>query len=37
MRRFIGRERELNVLGDALQAVHDAAGSAKPGQCILIR
>lgn len=37
MRRFIGRDRELNVLGSALRAVHDAVGSAKPGQCILMR
>ncbi len=37
MRRLIGRDRELNVLGSALRAVQDAVGSAKPGQCILIR
>ncbi|SEE06048.1 hypothetical protein SAMN05216489_05364 [Streptomyces sp. 3213] len=37
MRRFIGRDRELNVLGNALQAVHDAAWSAKAGRCILMR
>ena len=37
MRRFIGRDRELSVLGNALQAVHDAVGSVKPGQCILMR
>jgi AAA+ ATPase superfamily predicted ATPase len=37
MRRFIGRDRELNVLGNALRAVRDAVGSAKPGQCILMR
>ena len=37
MRRFIGRDRELNVLGSALRAVHDAVGAAKPGQCVLMR
>ena len=37
MRRFIGRDRELGVLGNALQAVHDAVGSVKAGQCILMR
>ncbi|GAA3866357.1 ATP-binding protein [Streptomyces lacrimifluminis] len=37
MRRFIGRDRELTVLRTAFQAVQDAAGSAKPGQCILMR
>lgn len=26
---FIGRDRELNVLGRALRSVHDAVGSAK--------
>lgn len=37
MRRFIGRARELSVLSDALQAVHDAAGTTSPGRCILMR
>ncbi|MFI6936921.1 ATP-binding protein [Streptomyces sp. NPDC050287] len=38
MRRFIGRDRELSVLGSAFQAVRDAAGSAaQPGQCVLMR
>ncbi|MFD4241244.1 ATP-binding protein [Streptomyces sp. NPDC058525] len=37
MRRFIGRDRELNVLGNALRSVRDAVGSVKPGQCILMR
>jgi len=37
MHRFIGRERELTLLGNALQAVRDAVGSARPGQCILMR
>lgn len=37
MRRFIGRDRELSVLGNALRAVQNAAGSSKPGQCILMR
>ncbi len=37
VRRFIGRDHELNVLSNALQAVHDAVGAAKPGQCILMR
>lgn len=37
MRRFIGRDRELKLLGNALRAVDNAVGSAKPGQCILMR
>ncbi|MEY9992882.1 AAA+ ATPase superfamily predicted ATPase [Streptomyces sp. V4I8] len=39
MRRFIGRDRELKVLHTALQSVREAsrAGTAAPGQCILIR
>ena len=37
MRRFIGRDRELSVLGNAWRAVQGAVGSAKPGQCILMR
>ncbi|MFI9580975.1 ATP-binding protein [Streptomyces sp. NPDC052236] len=37
MRRFIGRDRELRVLRAAFEEVRDAAGSAKPGQCILMR
>ncbi|MFI0937697.1 ATP-binding protein [Streptomyces sp. NPDC021020] len=39
MRRFIGRERELKVLGGALEAVRDAAGgeAPQPGRCVLIR
>ncbi|MDF6043452.1 ATP-binding protein [Streptomyces sp. JH14] len=37
MRRFIGRDRELNVLRNAFREVGEAAGSANPGQCILMR
>ncbi len=37
MRRFIGRDRELHMLGSALRSVQDAVSSAKPGQCILMR
>ncbi|MEV7415140.1 DUF234 domain-containing protein [Streptomyces sp. NPDC089919] len=37
MRRFIGRDLELDVLGNALRSVHEAVGSPKPGQCILMR
>lgn len=37
MRRFIGRERELRVLREALDGVRAAIGSAEPGQCIMMR
>jgi hypothetical protein len=37
MRRFVGRDRELRVLSAAFEEVREAAGSAKPGQCILMR
>lgn len=37
MRRFIGRAPELAVLHNAFRVVQDAVGSAKPGQCVLIR
>ncbi len=37
MRRFIGRDHELRLLGRALRSVHDAVGSEKPGQCLLMR
>ena len=37
MRRFIGREQELRVLGAALTQVEETVGGAKPGQCILMR
>lgn len=37
MRRFIGRDRELRVLNAAFDEVREAAGSAKPGHCILMR
>lgn len=37
MRRFIGRNQELNLLRRTLHTVRDAVGSAKPGQCILMR
>ncbi|PAZ14093.1 ATPase [Streptomyces sp. SA15] len=37
MHRFIGRDRELNVLHRAFQEVREAAGSAKPGRCVLMR
>ncbi|MEV7519324.1 ATP-binding protein [Streptomyces sp. NPDC091371] len=37
MRRFIGRERELRVLGSAFDQVREGGGSQKPGQCILLR
>jgi AAA+ ATPase superfamily predicted ATPase len=37
VRRFIGRDRELRVLREALDGVGAAVGSARPGQCILMR
>lgn len=37
MYRFIGRKRELRVLGETLESVRSAAGSGRPGQCILMR
>ncbi|MBY8877526.1 ATP-binding protein [Actinacidiphila acidipaludis] len=37
MRRFIGRDRELRVLHNVFQGVRDAVGTAKPGQCVLMR
>ncbi len=37
MCRFVGRKRELRVLGEALESVGSAAGSDRPGQCILMR
>ncbi|MFM9594307.1 ATP-binding protein [Streptomyces scabiei] len=37
MRRFIGRDPELHVLRSAFRAVGEAVGSAKPGQCVLMR
>ncbi|MFB6778635.1 ATP-binding protein [Streptomyces sp. NPDC056352] len=37
MHRFIGRARELRILGRTLDEVRAAAGSAKPGQCTLLR
>ncbi|MGW1667392.1 ATP-binding protein [Streptomyces sp. NPDC002324] len=37
MQRFIGRDQELNVLHSVFRAVGEAVGSAKPGQCVLMR
>ncbi|GAA3483584.1 ATP-binding protein [Streptomyces yanii] len=37
MHRFIGRARELRILERTLDEVRAAAGSAKPGQCTLLR
>lgn len=37
MDRFIGRDRELKVLRDALDQVRAAKRAVQPGQCILIR
>jgi uncharacterized protein len=37
VRRFIGRDRELRVLQEALGGVGADVGSARPGQCILMR
>lgn len=37
MRRFIGRENELRVLGAAFEKVREGGGSQKPGECILLR
>ncbi|MFE7710093.1 ATP-binding protein [Streptomyces sp. NPDC057486] len=37
MHRFIGRDREMRILGRTLDEVRAAAGSAKPGQCTLLR
>lgn len=37
VRRFVGRERELRVLQEALDEVHAASGSAEPGRCIMLR
>jgi AAA+ ATPase superfamily predicted ATPase len=37
VRRFVGRDRELRVLTEALDAVGEATGSAQPGRCILMR
>jgi AAA+ ATPase superfamily predicted ATPase len=34
---FIGRKRELGVLGETLESVRAATGSGRPGQCILMR
>jgi AAA+ ATPase superfamily predicted ATPase len=35
--KFVGRERELAVLGAALQRVRDEMGDGRPGQCLMIR
>jgi AAA+ ATPase superfamily predicted ATPase len=37
MHRFVGRERELRALREVLDRVREAAGSAAPGECILMR
>ncbi|WP_020393220.1 ATP-binding protein [Kribbella catacumbae] len=37
MDRFIGRDRELKVLRDALAQVRTAKSAVQPGQCLLIR
>ncbi|WP_411087009.1 ATP-binding protein [Streptomyces sp. 061-3] len=37
MHRFIGRARELRILGRLLDEVRAAAGSERPGQCTLLR
>ncbi|MGW0928640.1 ATP-binding protein [Streptomyces sp. NPDC002644] len=37
MRRFIGRDRELQALGDALEAVRSGSGALRPGRCVLLR
>ncbi|NEA31946.1 ATP-binding protein [Streptomyces sp. SID13031] len=37
MDRFIGRDRELGVLREALDQVRTADGAVQPGRCILIR
>ncbi|WP_406300318.1 ATP-binding protein [Embleya sp. NBC_00888] len=37
MHRFIGRKRELRTLRDTLEEVREAVGSARPGQCVLMR
>ncbi|TDO45842.1 hypothetical protein EV643_112170 [Kribbella sp. VKM Ac-2527] len=37
MRRFIGRDRELRVLTEALDRIGAASDSAQPGECVLIR
>lgn len=37
MHRFIGRARELRILGDALATVRAALDSASPGRCVLLR
>jgi AAA+ ATPase superfamily predicted ATPase len=37
VRRFVGRDRELLVLQQALDGVREAVGSAEPGRCILMR
>ncbi|MCZ4123917.1 ATP-binding protein [Streptomyces sp. H39-S7] len=37
MHRFIGRDRELRTLRNALAEVGEAGGAAQPGQCVLMR
>ncbi|MGW6454647.1 ATP-binding protein [Streptomyces sp. NPDC055078] len=37
MYRFIGRDRELRTLRDALDEVRGAVGATRPGQCVLMR
>ncbi|MGI5285326.1 ATP-binding protein [Nonomuraea polychroma] len=37
MRRFIGRERELRLLGAAFEKIREEVGSQKPGRCVLLR
>ena len=37
MHRFIGRDRELRTLRNALDEVRETVGAAQPGQCLLMR
>lgn len=37
MQRFIGRRHQLRVLSETLASVGGAVGSARPGECILLR
>jgi AAA+ ATPase superfamily predicted ATPase len=37
MHRFIGRDRELRTLRNAIDEVREAVGAAQPGQCVLMR
>jgi AAA+ ATPase superfamily predicted ATPase len=37
MHRFIGRDRELRTLRNAIDEVREAVGAAQPGQRVLMR